>query len=212
MGRGDRIMIRETKPKPTANVCSKPAEDKQEKLNLPQPNPLPDYDSRFKPIVEYIHTCEPSKEWPIVEAWLRKSPRDVNGALELLNQQPDMLVRAMRLFLLAKGEYIRFEIDWKDRTEILRSLAREAWELAKKDGMKKQITNDMVEDWIIANYGETYREMKMRLQDMKNTRDLLEKLSQQVEAREPSLRRIVERMDYKKAPAFLTPKTSGGKR
>ena len=89
-------------------------------------------------------------------------------------------------------------------------MARDVLEDEKKERkLRKQITKDMIEDWIIANYGTTYQEMKMRLQDMKNTRDLLDKLASQVEAREPSLRRIVERMDAKKTPGFMTPKKRG---
>jgi len=210
------VKVRQTKPA-TPKVVQGVAQEsttqttqpetlpEKKQYELPQPDPLPNYDSIFKPIATYIHECDPQVEWPIVEKWLKTSPKTVPEALDMLNQQPDMMVRAMRLYLLAKREYVRFEIDWKDRTEILRSAARDFWENEKLAGMRKQITNDMIEDWIIEHYGDTYSAMKMRLQDMKNTKDLLEKLSQQIEAREPSLRRIVERMD-KNTPAFLNPK------
>jgi len=176
----------------------------QTQEELPQPDPLPNYDSKFNPIHEHIQRTDVKREWPEIRTWLATIPNDTQTSLELLGEQPDMSMRAKRLALLAKREYVRFELDWKDKTAILRDIAREYWETKKKSGMRKQITNDMIDDWIIEHYGETWKEMYLRLCDMKNTAALIEQMSNQVDDRAADLRRFVEKhSQHKPKPTWL---------
>jgi len=159
---------------------------------LPKPDPLPTYDKKFKPIHEYVIECDPDKEWPVIKAWIRRKPLSLKDALEMLANQPNMAMRAKRLSLLAKKELERFTLDFKERTGVLRDLALDHWEERKRGGMHKQITNEMIEDFIVERYGDTWTEMKMRLRDMKNAHRLLEQLNKQVLDRAPDLRKDID--------------------
>jgi len=187
------MKIRTPKVKPSIVDVENAAQGSQ----LPQPDPLPSYDTKFAAVVEHITTCDPAVEWPIIRDWLRQQPRSLHTAMEMLVEQADMAMRSKRLYLFAKQELERFELDWKDNTGILRDAAREHWELKKDAGMRKQITNDMIDDWIIENYGDTWKEMVLRLRDMKNTVAILEHLHKQVEDRAPDLRRLIEKFSDK---------------
>ena len=195
------------KKKTTKKDAEKQAEAdiaSQTEQELPQPDPLPNYDSKFTPIHEHIQRTDVKREWPTIKAWLARIPQDMQTSLNLLGEQPGMSMRAKRLALLAKRELESFELDWKDRTAILRDVAREYWEAKKKSGMRKQITNDMVDDWIIEHYGETWKKMYMRLRDMKNTAALIEQMSSQVDDRAADLRRFVEKFSqHKPKPSWL---------
>ncbi len=119
------------------------------KTVLPQPDPLPTDALKFQPVDDHITACDPAIEWPAIRAWLQKEPRSLHTAMEMLVEQADMAMRSKRLYLFAKQELERFDLDWKDNTSILRDAAREHWESKKAGGMRKQITNDMIDDWII---------------------------------------------------------------
>lgn len=189
-----------SKKKPSKKDIEKQvqADVESQSKELPQPDPLPNYDSKFTPIHEHIQRTDVGREWPAIKAWLARIPRDLQTSIDLLGEQPDMSMRAKRIALLARRELERFELDWKDKTAILRDLARQYWEEKKKGGMRKQITNDMVDDWIIEHYGETWTEMYMRLRDMKNTAALLDQMSTQVDDRAADLRRFVEKFSQSK--------------
>lgn len=172
---------------------------------LPQPDPLPTYDKKFKPIHNYVVECEPDLEWPKIKQWIKRKPLSLRDSMEMLAVQPDMAIRARRLALLAKKEYERFTLDFKERTGVLRDLALEYWEERKRKGMRKQITNEMIDDWIVEHYGDTWTEMKMRLRDMENAQKLLEQLSDQVINRAPDLRKMIDKFAEKTAdPGWFT--------
>ena len=190
------MKVRQPKIKTKEQVSPEQAvnPDIQTEEEKPQPDPLPDYDSRFKRIHNFIVECNPDEEWPIVEDWINRKPNSLQDALGMLAEHPSIKVKARRLALLAQRELKRFTFDWKDRTGILRTLARDYWESRKKGGMSKQITNDMIDDWIIENYGTAYAEMYMRLQDMENVASLLGKLADNVDQRDADLRRMVDKL------------------
>jgi len=167
--------------------------------DLPKPDPLPDYDKKFKPIHGYIVECDLEVEWPVLKAWIKRKPISLKDAMEMLAVQPDMAMRAKRVELLAKKELEHFNLDFKERIGILRDLALDYWEERKRGGMHKQITNEMIEDWIVENYGDTWTEMKGRVRDMKNTHRLLEQLTKQVIDRAPNLRKDMDMYATKKA-------------
>ena len=170
---------------------------------LPMPD-IPEYDSKFTPIIEHVTKIDPQQEWKEIGAWLATEPKSLYESMELLAQKPDISVRAKRLYRSAKREFTRFEIDWKEKTGIMRDLARDYWEERKKQGMRKQITNDMVDDWIIEHYGDVWKEMYTRYQDMKNAVSVLEHLSTQVDDRAPDLRRFIDTYkENKEKPGWM---------
>lgn len=168
---------------------------------LPQPDPLPDYDSKFKVVHEYIVNCNPDEEWPVIREWMSRKPNSIQDAINMLAEHPDIKTRARRLALLAERELKKFNMDFTDRTGILRDLAREYWEGRKIRGYHKQITNDMIEDWIIEHYGTVYTEMTIRLKDMKNVAELLSKLADNADIRDADLRRMIDKIQAKDATA-----------
>jgi predicted RNase H-like nuclease (RuvC/YqgF family) len=156
------------------------------------PDIMVDYDEGFKGIAQHIERANPMKEWEEIRAWLERTPKSLQDALEMSAQAANMAVRARKLHSRARNELKRFEYEYKDRTQILREQAREHWEKKKLDGMKKQITNDMIEDWILENFPDTYKTLSLRLQELKGTVKLLEEMSEQVSNRAPDLRRAVD--------------------
>lgn len=176
-----------------------------DKIEVPKPNPLPEYDQKFNPIHEHILKTDPKSEWEEISKWISQTPRNAEQAINMLSEQADMLMRASRLYILAKREYERFELAWKKETGVMRDLARDYWEIKKREGMRKQITNDMVDDFIIEHWGDTYTEMYMRLQDMKNTKELIEKMCAKVEDVAADCRRMIDRYSGKNpAPSWMT--------
>lgn len=196
-------------PKPTqADVEEQVQSEMQipDDRDLPQPPPLPTYDKKFDPIRKHIMDVDPEKEWVVIRAWIERTPKSLNESLEMLSEQPDMVMRADRLLRMAKRELERFELDWKDATGAMRDLARDYWESRKKAGMRKQITNDMVDDYIIEKWGGVYKEMYMRLRDMKNTKEHIETMCGQVIDRAADLRRMIDQFSGKgkgPAPAWM---------
>jgi len=173
--------------------------------DLPQPDPLPRYDKKFDTIHKYVVECDPDTEWPMLKKWIKRKPLSLKDAMEMLAEQPDMAMRARRLALLAKKELERFTLDFKERTGVLRDMAIDYWEERKRQGMRKQITNEMIDDWVVENYGDTWTEMKMRVRDMKNAARLLEQLSEQVITRAPDLRKMIDKFAEKTAdPTWFT--------
>jgi hypothetical protein len=180
-----------------------------DKKDLPQPDPLPIYDSKFSTIHNYVVECDTEKEWKEIKDWIQRKPLSLKDAMEMLAVQPDLAIRSRRLALLAEKELERFTLDFKERTGVLRELALEYWEERKKGGLHKQITVDMIEDWITEHYGDTWTEMKMRVRDMHNAKNLLEQLSEQVISRAPDLRKMIDKFAEKTAdPSWFTVKTS----
>lgn len=177
----------------------------ENKKELPKPDPLPSFDDKFKSIHEHITKADPEKEWPVIREWIKRKPLNLQDAIDMLSEQPDMAMRAQRLFLLAKRELERFELEWKDKTSALRQAARDNLEQNKKDKkLAKQITNDMVDDWIIEQYGEIWIEMYTRLRDMKNTTKHLEMLADRVAYRDADLRRFIEKFQpHANEPAWM---------
>jgi hypothetical protein len=173
---------------------------------LPEPPSLPTYDKKFDPIREHITKADPAVEWKVIRKWLETIPKGLDGSLEMLSEQPNMTMRADRLLRLAKRELEQFELDWKDATSPMRALARDYWETMKKAGMRKQITNDMIDDYIIENWGSTYKKMYLRLRDMKNTKEHIETMCGQVIDRAADLRRMVDQFSGKgkgSSPAWM---------
>ena len=163
-------------------------------INLP---PLPICDKKYKIIREYINECNPEKEWKEIMEWLKYKPTCLEEAMDMLIAQPDMAIRAKKISLNAKKELEIFILSFKERSGVLKDLAIEYWEKRKKDGMTKQITSEMIEDYIIENYSQVWDEMNMRLHDMKNTEKLLTQLSDQILHRNPDLRKIVDKFSVK---------------
>lgn len=184
------------------------------KGNLPPPEPVPEYKEDFKVIDTYITEVNVEKEWKEIREWIRRRPVSLQVAMIQLAEQPNMNVRSKRLHLVAKRELKRFENEWKDRTQILRELGRDYWETKKKSGMKKQITESMVDDWILEHYGDTWKELHIRLQDMKNTTALLETLADTVQSKAPDLRKLCDILKEKRQtqPSFMDGQERKGKR
>lgn len=191
------MKVRQPKQKLSDDDIEELSTQRQKKENLPQPEPLPDYDSKFKPIHEYIIRCNPDEEWPAIQAWMDRKPNSLQDVLSMLAEHPSMKTKSRRLALLAQRELRKFQLDYKDRTGVLRDLAREYWEVRKQHGYHKQITNDMIEDWIIENYGKTYIEMDTRLKDMENVAELLSKLADSMDIRDADFRRMIDKLQLK---------------
>lgn len=167
------------------------------------PDMMVDYDSAFKGIAEHIDNVDPMKEWEEIRAWLEKKPKSLRDALDMSTGCANMAVRARKLHRRAKKELKIFEYELKDRTQILRDQSREYWEVKKREGMSKQITNDMIEDWILENFPDTYKTLMLRLEELKGTVGLLEEMSNQVAGRAPDLRRAVDELG-KRTPDWMT--------
>lgn len=167
---------------------------KIKKIKSSNKDKLPNTSKKFKSINKYIENADPEEEWKKLQEWLNFKPKNVKEAIMLLNEQKQKSLEARRLALSAKKEHKRYERSFRDQTEILKSSARNYWEEQKKKGMKKAITNDMIEDYIIANHNTTWNVLNERLEEIKSIRILTEKIADQVDDRAADLRKIIDRL------------------
>lgn len=166
--------------------------------DIPQENNLPSYNSKFKGIIEDITNIDPEKEYRDIEKWLEKKATNLAEATELMNEHPSFAQRARTLAQFTKKEFENFEMVFKKRTFVLRKLSRGYWENEKRGGMRKAITKDMIEDWIIENYGNVYIPMRNKLSDIKMAYEIFDKLASKVEMRDADIRRMYERYSQAK--------------
>ena len=157
------------------------------------PIELPTYDERYSTIMERSQQFDPLEEWETIRAWLQTIPVSIQEMRELVKQHADIAERAKRLAQGAENELKIFELKCTDRKQIWRMAAIAHWEREKELGsITKQITEKMIEDWVIEQHGDLYIELETRRIELESTRDHLKSIATQVSAKGYDLRKLLE--------------------
>lgn len=153
---------------------------------------LPDYDRRFAIIHEHTRKIDPIEEWNTIRKYLTEKPETINEIRTQVIEHADITLRAKNLALMANTEYEEFILKYRDRKQLWRTAAMEHWQLEKEQGLHKQITEAMLEDWMIENHSELYMELQKRKLHLEEIRDRLKALAGQVAGKGQSLRKLLE--------------------
>lgn len=167
---------------------------KQKVLKYPvDPIDLPTYDSRYSDIMEYAQVIDPLEEWKTLRSWLQAIPDSIQDIRNLIKQHADNAERAKRLASCAELESKLYELKCTDRKQIWRIAAITYWEEQKEAGtITKQITEKMIEDWIIEQHGDLYIELEKRRLELDATHKQLKSLVSQVNNKGYDLRKLLE--------------------
>jgi len=157
------------------------------------PIELPTFDERYATIMERSQEFDPIKEWETIRLWLQSIPISIQEMRDLVKHHADIAERAKRLANGADSELKLFELKCLDRKQIWRIASIAHWEREKEQGnITKQITEKMIEDWIIEQHGELYINLETKRIQLESVRDQLKSLATQVSAKGYDLRKLLE--------------------
>lgn len=156
------------------------------------PIDIPDYDRRFAVIREHIREIDPIKEWEVLKKFLEEKPETIQDIRECVRTHADMTSRAKSVALMANTEYEEFLLKHRDRKQLWRTAAMEYWQGQKEQGLHKQITESMLEDWMIENHSDLYTELERRKLHLEEVRDRLKALATQISGKGQDLRKLLE--------------------
>lgn len=156
------------------------------------PVPIPDYDRRFATIREKTQNIDPIAEWENIKTWLAEDPVSISDIRIKVKEHADIAQRATNLYLMAKSELAEFELKYKDRRQLWRLQAIGFWEDQKEKGLRKQITEDMLTDWMISEHSDLYMELERRHETLISVKDQLKSMSDRVIGKGLDLRKLLE--------------------
>jgi hypothetical protein len=156
------------------------------------PIDIPTFDARFSKLREHMQTIDPIKEWEEIKAWLADNPTSLVETRNKVREHADIAQRATNLYIMAKSEVSSFEIKYKDRKQLWRVEALKYWEGQKAKGLRKQITEDMLTDWMIENHSELYMELEKRHDTLITIKDQLKSLADRIISKGHDLRKLLE--------------------
>lgn len=178
------------KPNKIVRQVKEPIEHKPKSSD---PIELPTYDQRYATIREHSQELDPLAQWNLIRAWLKEEPESIQDIRKMVRKHADMAERAKRLAQAANSEYEIFELKCRDRKQIWRVSAMHHWESEKESGnVTKQITEKMIEDWMIEQHGDLFIELETRLIHLGQVRDQLKSLAIQVNNKGHDLRKLLE--------------------
>jgi hypothetical protein len=163
-----------------------------ESTRTSDPVELPDYDRRFATIREHIREIDPIDEWNDIREYLEVKPELIQDIRAQVRDHADITTRAKNLALMANTEYEEFVLKYRDRKQLWRNAAMEHWQSEKERGLHKQITEQMLEDWMIENHSDLYMELQKRKLHLEEIRDRLKGLATQVSGKGQDLRKLLE--------------------
>lgn len=155
-------------------------------LDIPEPDP------RYTGILEYIRNNDPRKEWDDIRAWLRETTSTISDTRSQIQKGADIEARAVALYTDAKAARGDYDDKFRDRIQIWKNEALLYWESEKKEGLHKQITNDMIEDRIIEMHSDLYLSMKKKNRDLQLAVQTFEELKMNVSMKRADLRKMLE--------------------
>lgn len=187
---GDEKKIKSVK---VVRTVKEPAQPTEEKPVQKDPIDLPTYDSRYTTILERSQESDPLSQWEMIRAWLKEEPESIKELRNAVRKHADIAERAKRIAQMAESEYAKFLLKCQDREQIWRVAALAFWEKEKEAGnVTKQITEKMVDDWVIEQHGDLHMELESRRIDLETVRDQLKSLVTQVNNKGHDLRKLLE--------------------
>lgn len=164
-----------------------------EKSDKPHPVDLPEFDKRYDAILERSQEIDPLKVWEEISAWLKEEPTSIQDIRNAVRKHAGMAEKAKRLSQAAEIEFGKFEVRCTDRKQIWRVAALSYWEVQKEaKTITKQITEKMIDDWVIEQHGELLMELEDRRIKLDGVRSQLKSLVTQVNNKGHDLRKLLE--------------------
>lgn len=174
---------------------------KKKKSLAPKPN-----ENVYK-LIEYIRKIDFNKEYNEIKEWLSLRPDTPAQLRDMLYDCESLANRAQVLVQHVKLERKKYELECNERLEILRSVALDFLESDKKEkDLKKQITNQMIEDRVLATEGSLYIDIIHKQNEMKSIEALIEDLATQIKNKEINMRKIFERENIRTPPQWMNKK------
>jgi hypothetical protein len=160
-------------------------------LNIPEPR-VEVYNLRT-----YIYEIDFEEEFNNVKMWLQYKPKTPSQMEDVLYEAGNISNKSQLLIESIKLEEKKYELECRERLEILRSGALLKLEEEKKEkSLKKQITNQMIEDRVLADHSKLYIGIHQKQNELKSIRSLVENLYEQVKNKEVNVRKILESQSY----------------
>jgi hypothetical protein len=132
------------------------------------------------------------EEWETIRKWLREDASSIQNMRKLIREHSDITERAKNISIVANTQYKDYLIRYNDRRQLWRVQALKFWESQKSAGLSKQITESMLDDWMIENHSELYMELQRRKIHLEEICERLDSLVTLVNARGSDLRKLLE--------------------
>lgn len=152
---------------------------------------VPKPSEEFLRIKEVILKINIEEDWNEIKNWLSKEEKTIKEYKDSLIVAPSMIQKASNLKNLAISEYKLYKLSSRDRIQLWREEAIDYWELRKEHGLKKQITEAMIDDRIIENHNKLYCEIKENEIYLEKIVDTFENLEQTTIGKQVNLRKIL---------------------
>lgn len=153
---------------------------------------LPDYSAELHTLKTYLVPKNITADWQRIMAWFDSQPETTQALRSLVQQSADMALRAQNLYLMAKEEEECFTRSSRQLLCEWRAQALQYWEDQKSYGLRKQITERMIEDYILETYPTQYLTVKTRESELTQVVTSLKKMSERVVSRGSDLRKLLD--------------------
>lgn len=154
---------------------------------------LPEVEKQFRGVIYTRKKIDVEKEWTEIREWLSNNPKTVQDMREAVRQSADMAARAKDLYDLTKIHYDRFRIQYRQHIQLWRREAIAWWEYVKENQkIRKQITEQMIEDQMIEEHAEEYATLQDRMNEMETLKSSFHSLTETVISKGVDNRKLLE--------------------
>lgn len=154
---------------------------------------LPEVDKQFRGVIYTRKKIDVEKEWTEIREWLSNNPKTIQDMREAVRQSADMAARAKDLYDLTKIHYDRFRIQYRQHIQLWRREAIAWWEYVKENQkIRKQITEQMIEDQMIEEHAEEYATLQDRMNEMETLKSSFHSLTETVISKGVDNRKLLE--------------------
>lgn len=167
-------------------------------IDVPEPN------KNIYGLISYIKKIDFKKEFHEIKEWLQLKPTTAAQMEDMLMDTSNYSNRADILIEHVKLERKKYDLECEDRLELLRSTAIIYLEDQKKKKIiTKSITNQMIEDRILATHSSVYFSIQEKKNEFESIEKIVESLKEQIKNKEINIRKIYEHESYlKQRPAW----------
>lgn len=153
---------------------------------------LPDYRSDLRRLRTYFVPTDIEADYQEVVDWIKTDPTTRNSLCELVRKNADMALKAESLYHLAREEETLFNLEYRKQIMQWRNEAILHWEVQKEHGFHKQITERMIEDFILETHPIAYLTLQARHSELNQIVASLKALSTRVSSRGSDLRKLLD--------------------
>jgi len=150
---------------------------------------IPELPAAYTKLILSRTKIDPEEEWNEIREWISSSPTSLNDIRESIKISADMIMRARDLYDMTSRTHKSFQLKCKARMQLWRYEAIKYWEAL---GVKKQTTEQMIEDYILDNYQGDYVDLQERANDIALLTDSFKALCENVYNKSVDLRKLLD--------------------